>query len=124
MGKYREKFKEADDWFKIIGMHTRDRRDIFLALVGDSKEVRTAYRKEVERNSAVTAATKAGSFYKLNKKGIIKFQKSEKYKVYRRKYEAGYRNEYRMRVNYNSWRSITKPTPMQEIDYLLKRFLR
>tara|TARA_R110000744_G_scaffold378299_1_gene494248 strand:+ start:192 stop:566 length:375 start_codon:yes stop_codon:yes gene_type:complete len=124
MSKYREKFIEANDWFKVIGLHNRDRKAIFLELVGDTEEHGDVYQKEVYRNSAINAAKKAGSFYKLNKKNIIKFQKTDKYRSYRRKYEAGYRDEYRMRVNYNSWKSITKPTPMQEIDYLLKRFLR
>ena len=55
---------------------------------------------------------------------IKRFQKSEKYKVYRRKYEETYRQNHRIMVNYLSWRSMTNPTPMQEIDYLLKRFLR
>ena len=66
----------------------------------------------------------APKYYKGFTASIRRYQKSEKYKSYRRKYEASYRQEHRIMINYLSWRSMTNPTPKQEIDYLLKRFLR
>jgi len=125
MSNYGEKFIEANDQFKKIGKHTQDRKAIFLRLVGDTEKAREFYKKEVYRfNYRAYIARNNGKCYKGFTPSMRRFQKSEKYRSYRRKYEAAYRGEYRMRVNYNSWKSITKPTPMQEIDYLLKRFLR
>lgn len=59
---------------------------------------------------------------------IKKYQKSEKYKVYRRKYEAKYREKNKLNVNITSWRTMVRKrgervTPQKEIDYLLKRML-
>ena len=60
---------------------------------------------------------------------IKRYQKSESYKAYRRKYEAGYRQEHKIMVNYLSWkwsvRNHGKRVTMQrEMDYLLRRFLK
>jgi hypothetical protein len=63
-------------------------------------------------------------YYKGFTESIQKYQKSTKYKKYRRRYEANYRQEHRIMVNYLSWRSMVRPSPVQEIDYLLKRFLK
>ena len=55
---------------------------------------------------------------------IKRYQKSDKYKTYRRRYEKSYRQEHRIMVNYLSWRSMTRyVTPQKEMNYLLKRFL-
>jgi len=57
-----------------------------------------------------------------------RFQHSEKYKTYRRKYEAKYRDDNRIMVNYLSWKVMCRKydkriTPQKEINYLLKRFM-
>jgi KaiC/GvpD/RAD55 family RecA-like ATPase len=67
---------------------------------------------------------KEPKYYKGYTDSIKKYQMSEKYKVYKRKYETNYRQEHRIMVNYLSWRSMTKPTMVQEMEYLLKRFLK
>jgi hypothetical protein len=56
---------------------------------------------------------------------IKRYQKSEKYKSYRRKYEEGYRDRNRVMVNFLSWKSnhVKRMTPQKEMNYLLKRFL-
>jgi len=57
-----------------------------------------------------------------------KYQHSDKYRTYRRKYEAGYREDNKIAVNYNSWKVMQRfhgkrVTVQKEMNYLLKRFL-
>tara|TARA_R110000851_G_scaffold233382_1_gene385917 strand:+ start:84 stop:302 length:219 start_codon:yes stop_codon:yes gene_type:complete len=57
-----------------------------------------------------------------------RYQKSEKYKSYRRGYEALYRDDNRLKHNLKSWKAGQKRhgkriTPMKEIDYVLRRLL-
>ena len=63
-------------------------------------------------------------YYKGFTEPIKRYQKSDKYKCYRRKYESNYRQSNRLIVNYLSWRSMTNPTPQEEMNYLLKRMLK
>jgi len=58
-----------------------------------------------------------------------RYQHSDKYKAYRRKYEAGYRDENRIAVNLHSWKVMQRKagkriTVKKEMDYLLKRMLK
>ncbi len=59
---------------------------------------------------------------------VRKYQKSEKYKVYRRKYESYYRDHHRLEVNFSSWKVTQRKygkrvTVQKEMNYLLKRML-
>lgn len=69
------------------------------------------------------------SKYPMVKKYILKYQKENpNYKIYRRKYEKTYRQENRIMVNYNSWKSMRKksgkePTMLDELNYLVARHL-
>lgn len=63
-------------------------------------------------------------YYKGFTDSTKRYQKSDKYKSYRRKYEGKYRHSNRLMVNYLSWRSMTNPTPQEEMNYLLKRMLK
>lgn len=64
-------------------------------------------------------------YYKGFTEPIKKYQKSEKYKSYRRKYEAKYRDENRLMVRYNGWVSVMKRlgkwSEEREMLYLMKR---
>jgi len=62
-------------------------------------------------------------YYKGMTSAINKYQKSEKYKKYRRKYETMYRTLNKERVRYNAWKSAMKPTLKQKETYLRQRGL-
>jgi len=67
-------------------------------------------------------------YYKGYTDAAKKYQKSESYKIYRRSYEARYRQEHLIMVNYLSWKTMQrkygkKVTEQKEMNYLLKRFL-
>ena len=64
--------------------------------------------------------------YERNRDYILKYQReNENYKAYRREYEREYRKTNRIKLNYNSWKSVKgKVKPVEEINYLLKRLLK
>ncbi len=69
-------------------------------------------------------------YYQKIKKHLIKYQKTEKYRAYRREYEPKYRAKNREKLNFNSWRSMRKkkngvyPTPNEVRRYLKRRDFR
>ena len=62
-------------------------------------------------------------YYKGMTPAIKKYQKSGKYKKYRREYETIYRTLNKERVRYNTWKSVMKPTLKQKEAYLRQRGL-
>jgi hypothetical protein len=66
-------------------------------------------------------------YYKGFTEPIKRYQKSEKYKSYRRKYEEKYRSNNRLMTRYRCWRAtmIKKGawTEEKELIYLAKRLL-
>ena len=69
------------------------------------------------------------SSYKKNKTYILKYQKENpNYRIYKRKYETGYRNEHKVEITFSSWKNRQRKagknvTIQKEMNYLLSRFL-
>ena len=120
----KEAFNKADKWFQEYGKHTQDRKRKFFGIVGRKTTNRLDFYAEEVRKKSYSTLKSDTKKLRLHYKKCLDYQKSEEYKAYRRKYEAKYRDIHRLEVRYNSWRSINKPSPEKEIDYLLKRFLR
>lgn len=121
-------FKKANSYYKRYGKHSRDRKKKYLELCKKNKVNPHKYDKLVYELNYLRFKSRLElsglSVYKYTKPHLLKYQKKESYKKYRRIYEYKYRNKHRIMTNYLSWKSITKPCPEQEIDYLLKRFLK
>ena len=73
------------------------------------------------------------SYYQRNKKRLkkrmLEYQKSEKYKAYRREYEADYRKEHSSERSLSAIKSMRKANGkrmslIQETDYLLRHIIR
>ena len=111
-------FKKAHERYKIEGRSNQDRYKFFKHLVGKK------HKKSYTRLAILYNRQK---YYSENKQKhltqCLLYQKSDKYKKYRRNYEASYRHSNRVMTNYNSWKSKSPRTEIEQINYLLKRFL-
>lgn len=122
-----EEFKKADEYYKKYGKHTTDRIKYFLKEVGDTPENRKKYSNLVHNMNMKRYLKNAPE--EVKKKVVacqLRYQKSDKYKAYRRKYEKGYRAEHRTEHNFKSWKSMRKSigkptTKSEELKYLMTR---